>query len=62
MLGSLIQNQEILCRVKKFMENAEDWQAGHYIYITAGNEIDEVEYLRESATVTVFDGNMDLQG
>ena len=48
--------------LKKFMENAEDWQAGHYIYITAGNEIDEVEYLRESATVTVFDGNMDLQG
>lgn len=46
----------------KFMENAEDWQAGHYIYITAGNEIDEVEYLRESATVTVFDGNIDLRG
>ena len=48
--------------LKKFMENAEDWQAGHYIYITAGNEIDEVEYLRESATVTVFDGNIDLRG
>ena len=47
--------------LKRFMENAEDWQAGHYIYITAGNETDEVEYLRESATVTVFDGNIDLQ-
>nr|WP_296156052.1 DUF58 domain-containing protein [uncultured Blautia sp.] len=46
----------------KFLESAEEWQAAHYIYVTAGKETDDVEYLRREATVTVFDENTEFPG
>ena len=40
--------------LREFLENSEDWQAGHYIYVTAGETAQEITLLQENAKVTVW--------
>ena len=47
--------------LRRFLENCEEWQAGHYIYVTAKEAAKEVVLLQESAEVTILNGEDNSQ-
>ena len=47
--------------LRRFLENCEEWQAGHYIYVTAEEAAKEITLLQESAEVTILNGKSSSQ-